>query len=341
MALTPFLKVFFAALIVLELWAFQAIARPIPYGLMAERYDKWIKQYGRVYNDDAEKAMRFKIFKENLEYIESFNEAGTRPYKLAVNQFADLTKQEFLASYTGYKKGSRPKTIKATSFRYENVTSVPTSMDWRDKGAVTGVKDQGNCGSCWAFSAVAAMEGIHQLKAGKLVSLSEQALMDCDRADEDQGCKGGFMETAFKFILENKGLTTEANYPYQGVDGTCNSKKAASHVVQIKGYEKVPKNSESSLLKAVANQPVSVGIEANGDFQFYSSGVFTGFCGTSLNHGVAAVGYGVSDNGTKYWLVKNSWGTEWGEKGYIKMQRDTHAKEGLCGIATEACYPTA
>lgn len=146
MALTPFLKVFFAALIVLEAWAFLAIARSIPDGLMAERHDKWIKQYGRAYKDGAEKAKRFKIFKENLEYIESFNEAGTQPYKLAVNQFADLTNQEFLASYTGYKKGHHPKTIKATSFRYENVTSVPTSMDWRKKGAVTRVKDQGSCG---------------------------------------------------------------------------------------------------------------------------------------------------------------------------------------------------
>ncbi|KZV18478.1 ervatamin-B-like [Dorcoceras hygrometricum] len=341
MALTPFLKVFLAAFIVVEMCTFQAIARSIPDGIMVERHDKWIKQHGRVYKDDAEKSKRFRIFRENVEYIESFNEAGSQPYKLAVNMFADLTNQEFLASYTGYKKVSLPKTNEATPFRYENVTSVPTSLDWRKNGAVTGVKDQGFCGSCWAFSAVAAMESIHQLKTGKLVSLSEQELIDCDRAGEDQGCEGGFMETAFEFIIRNKGLTTEANYPYQGVDGTCDTKKAASHVVKIKGYEKVPANSESSLLKAVANQPISVGIEASNDLQFYSSGVFTGVCGTDLNHGVAVVGYGVTGNGTKYWLVKNSWGTGWGEKGFLKMKREIKAKEGICGIAMEACYPTA
>ncbi|KAD3642061.1 hypothetical protein E3N88_31285 [Mikania micrantha] len=225
---------------------------------------------------------------------------------------------------------------------YENVTAVPSSMDWRKKGAVTPIKDQGQCGCCWAFSAVAAVEGITQLKTGKLVSLSEQELVDCDTSGVDQGCEGGLMDNAFDFIVSNKGLTTETNYPYKGVDATCNSNEASNHAATITGHEDVPANSESALLKAVAGQPVSVAIDASGsDFQFYSSGVFTGDCGTELDHGVTAVGYGTTDDGTKYWLVKNSWGASWGQEGYIMMQRGVEAKEGLCGIAMQASYPTA
>ncbi|GJX10906.1 senescence-specific cysteine protease SAG39-like protein [Tanacetum coccineum] len=264
-----------------------------------------------VYKDAYEKEQRSKIYQENVQYIESFNNAMNKGYKLAVNE-------------------------------YENVTAVPSSMDWRKKGAVTPIKDQGQCGCCWAFSAVAAMEGITQLKTGKLISLSEQELVDCDTSGVDQGCEGGLMDNTFDFIISNKGLTSESNYPYKGVDGTCNSNEESNHAATITGHEDVPANSESALLKAVASQPVSVAIDASGsDFQFYSSGVFTGECGTELDHGVTAVGYGTSDDGTKYWLVKNSWGTSWGQEGYIMMERDVDAKEGICGIAMQASYPTA
>ncbi|KAB5548043.1 hypothetical protein DKX38_011449 [Salix brachista] len=155
------------------------------------------------------------------------------------------------------------------------------------------------------------------------------------------GCNVGLMDEAFKFIEQNKGLTAEANYPYKGTDGPCNANKAASHAAKITGFEDVPANSEAALMKAVARQPVSVSIDAGGfDFQLYSSGIFAGSCDTQLDHGVAAVGYGVSD-GSKYWLVKNSWGAQWGEEEYIRMQKDISAKEGLCGIAMQASYPTA
>ncbi|XP_059637048.1 senescence-specific cysteine protease SAG39-like [Cornus florida] len=340
MALTPNQKFVIATLLILGLWASQAVSRTLYEASMLEKHEQWMALYGRVYKDNAEKEMHFKIFKDNVEFIESFNNAGNRPYKLGINQFADQTNEEFQASRNGFKiNSSNLRPSKATSFRYENVTAVPSSMDWRKRGAVTPVKDQGQCGSCWAFSAIAATEGINQLTTTKLISLSEQELVDCDKG-VDQGCEGGYMEDAFEFIIKNKGISTEATYPYDGTDGTCKTKEETP-AVKITGYEKVPANSEAALLKAVANQPISVSIDASGAaFQFYTSGVFTGDCGTELDHGVTAVGYGTTADGTKYWLVKNSWGTMWGDKGYIMMERDIAAKEGICGIAMDSSYPT-
>ncbi|RZC69045.1 hypothetical protein C5167_032142 [Papaver somniferum] len=261
---------------------------------MADRHQQWMTQYGKVYTNLAEKEKRFNIFKANVEFIESFSRAGNKPYKLSVNEFSELTSEEFRSSRNGYKK----------------LSPIPSAMDWTKKGAVTPIKDQGQC--------VAAMEGITQLTNGTLISISEQELVDCDTSGQDQGCEGGLMDDAFDI------------------------KKADTHAASIDGYEDVPANSETPLLKAVSKQPVSVAIDASGqDFQFYSSGVFTGTCGTELDHGVTAVGYGTASDGTKYWLVKNSWGASWGEEGYIRMQRDVNANEGLCGIAMEASYPTA
>ncbi|XP_065879161.1 senescence-specific cysteine protease SAG39-like [Euphorbia lathyris] len=331
----------FVVIVLVGMWSFRGYSRSLHEApnSMEERHAMWMAQYGKVYRDSAEKEMRFQIFKDNLHFIHSSNKAGIKSYKLGTNQFTDLTVEEFRAIYNGYRMPTHNPTSSATkSFMYENVTAVPTSVDWRTQGVVTPVKDQGQCGCCWAFSAVAAMEGITKLSTGKLISLSEQELVDCDTSGIDQGCEGGLMDDAFEFIIQNNGLATEANYPYKGVDGTCSATKAAATIV---GYEDVPANNEGALLKAVANQPISVAIDAGeSDFQHYESGVFTGECGTSLDHGVTVVGYGTSDDGTKYWLVKNSWGTTWGENGYIRMERDVSAEEGLCGIAMQPSYPT-
>ncbi|KAI4332003.1 hypothetical protein L6164_016945 [Bauhinia variegata] len=292
LALMPFLSAFISLV----------MCRELQETSLSNKHEQWMAKYGKVYKDASEKEKRFQIFKNNVALIESFNAAGNKPYKLAINQFADQTNDEFKASRNGYFRELRTTT--ETSFKYENETAVPATIDWRKKEAVTPIKDQGQCGSCWAFSTI----------------------------DATEGCMGGLMEDGFQFIIKNGGITTEANYPYKAADGTS----------KIKGYEKVPANSEAALLKAVANQPISVSIDASGSaFQFYSSGVFTGECGTQLDHGVTAVGYGTADDGTKYWLVKKSWGTEWGEQGYIRMQRGIDAKEGLCGIAMDASYPTA
>ncbi|KAK2997634.1 hypothetical protein RJ639_025191 [Escallonia herrerae] len=219
-----------ATLFILGALASHASARSLHQTSMLEKHEEWIARYGRIYKDAEEKNRRFKIFEENVKHIEAFNRANAKHYKLSVNEFADLTNEEFTNSRNRFK--SHVCASQTTSFKYENVTAVPPTMDWRKKGAVTPVKDQGQCGCCWAFSAVAATEGITQLKTGKLISLSEQELVDCDTGGEDQGCEGGLMDNAFDFIQQNRGLSTEANYPYQGVDSTCNTNKEANHATR-------------------------------------------------------------------------------------------------------------
>ncbi|XP_074270339.1 senescence-specific cysteine protease SAG12-like [Silene latifolia] len=312
---------------------------------MIERHEQWMTLHGRVYKDVVEKSNRFTIFSENVKRIEELNSLN-RGFTLGVNAFADLTNEEFKASRTGFNKDLLSKQImsksKSKSFKYENFTVSSSTMDWRMEGVVTPVKDQGQCGCCWAFSAVAATESLHKLKTGALISLSEQELVDCD-TEYDTGCEGGLMDFAFDFIHQNGGLTTESNYPYKAADGTCNKNQASDPVASISGYEDVPQNDEDALLKAATNQPISVGIEGSGfDFQFYSGGVFKGECGNELDHAVTVIGYGVAQDGSNYWLVKNSWGTMWGEKGYMRIMRGVKGKsEGLCGIAMMPSYPIA
>uniref|UniRef100_A0A803P8Q9 Vignain n=1 Tax=Cannabis sativa TaxID=3483 RepID=A0A803P8Q9_CANSA len=237
-----------------------------------ELYERW-RSHHTVSRSLDEKAKRFNVFKANAMHVHNTNKKDM-PFKLKLNKFADMTNHEFRSTYAGSKikhhrmfRGSQHGTGK---FMYENVEKVPTSVDWRKKGAVTAVKDQGSCGSCWAFSTVVAVEGINQIKTKKLVSLSEQELVDCD-TEKNEGCNGGLMEYAFEFIKKRGGLTTETHYPYKAEDGTCDAAKENLPAVSIDGHENVPENDEDALLKAAAHQPISVAIDAgSSDFQFYS-----------------------------------------------------------------------
>nr|ACF84854.1 unknown [Zea mays] len=309
-------------------------------------YERW-QTHHRVHRHHGEKGRRFGTFKENVRFIHAHNKRGDRPYRLRLNRFGDMGREEFRSTFADsrindLRRQDSPaaRAGAVPGFMYDSAADPPRSVDWRQEGAVTGVKVQGHCGSCWAFSTVVAVEGINAIRTGSLASLSEQELIDCDT--DENGCQGGLMENAFEFIKSFGGITTEAAYPYRASNGTCDGDRArrgGGVVVVIDGHQMVPAGSEDALAKAVAHQPVSVAVDAGGQaFQFYSEGVFTGDCGTDLDHGVAAVGYGVGDDGTPYWIVKNSWGTSWGEGGYIRMQRGA-GNGGLCGIAMEASFP--
>lgn len=308
-------------------------------------YEEWRVKHGKLNNniDGSEKDKRFEIFKDNLKFIDEHN-AENRTYKVGLNRFADLSNEEYRSRYLGTKIdpiGMMMARTKTRSNRYAPSVGdkLPKSVDWRSQGAVVQVKDQGSCGSCWAFSTIAAVEGINKIVTGELVSLSEQELVDCDRT-VNAGCDGGLMEYAFEFIINNGGIDSDEDYPYRGVDGKCDQYKKNARVVSIDDYEQVPAYDELALKKAVANQPISVAIEAGGrEFQLYVSGIFTGKCGTALDHGVTAVGYG-TENGVDYWIVRNSWGKSWGESGYVRMERNLAASvAGKCGIVMQSSYP--
>lgn len=271
-----------------------------------------------------------QIIKHNLEY-----DLGFHTYRKGLNEFADYSHEEFANMMNGYRGR---KINSSVTFVAPSNVNLPTTVDWRKQGMVTGIKNQQQCGSCWAFSTTGSLEGQHKKKTGKLVSLSEQNLVDCSGAEGNMGCEGGLMDQGFEYIQKNGGIDTEQSYPYTAQDGTCKYNPRNSGAT-VTGHVDVASGDESALQKAVATVgPISVAIDASQEsFQLYQGGIYNEPSCNSffLDHGVLAIGYG-TENGEDYWLVKNSWGTTWGEKGYIKMSRN---KNNQCGIATQASYP--
>lgn len=299
-------------------------------------------EHGKVYADASEELVRKQVFAENLRQIEMHNflySKGLKSYTLGVNKYADLENSEFVKLMNGYKRSnSTESSVPRTSYLSPNIpVALPDSVDWRNKNYVTPVKDQGQCGSCWAFSATGSLEGQHFRKTHTLVSLSEQNLVDCSRKYGNNGCEGGLMDSAFQYIKDNKGIDTESSYPYEAKDDKCRYNPANRGATDM-GFVDIPNNDEEKLKEAVATVgPISVAIDANHlSFQLYKSGVYDEpDCTDNLDHGVLAVGYGTM-GGKDYWLVKNSWGLSWGDQGYIMMSRN---KGNQCGIAAMASYP--
>jgi cathepsin L len=306
----------------------------------ANAFEGWVREHGKVY-DHEELLYRFRIFKQNSDFIDQFNSEG-HSFTVGLNRFADLTNTEFLEKHTGFRRPMIPSTDSGHTEEFDEseggLNALPASVDWRSKGIVTRVKDQGSCGSCWSFSTTGAVEGAWALN-NTLTPLSEQNLMDCSLSYGNYGCNGGLMEASFKYIIANGGIDTEASYPYQQTTSYSCKYSAINKGATIRSYRTVTAGSESSLRVAVANRgPVSVAIDASRySFQLYTGGLYyDNKCSSSqLNHAVLAVGYGSGTSGA-YWIVKNSWGLGWGDQGYVYMARN---KNNNCGIATQASYP--
>lgn len=282
---------------------------------------KFTQQHNKEYNTIEEFQEKFEIFKQNLNKIEN---------KTNFSPFMDQTEEEFrfglnldVASIAS-ARSKMTRYIPTLTFG-----EIPEAFDWRENGAVSDVKNQGQCGSCWAFSAIGNIEGLYAKKNKEIVTFSEQELVDCDRVDD--GCSGGLMDNAFQELQRLGGVMTDKDYKYSGRGGNCKF-DAKDVKAKISGFNDIASNEDEIASVLVENGPLSVAVNAN-PFQFYTGGILKptkSSCNPAkLNHGVTLVGYGVEE-GVKYWIVKNSWGTGWGEKGYIRLERGT----GACGINT-------
>lgn len=311
---------------------------------LVERFEQWLRDF-RVHAEGSRYVELFEKWADNDEYIQAHNQLNLE-YELGHNQFSGMNSSEY-SEYLNRQFFFRPSSLR--SMMDDSYADVPESVNWTASGATTPVKDQGQCGSCWSFSTTGALEGAYKIKTGNLVSFSEQQLVDCDNfkhGGKDHGCNGGLMDNAFTWVHQNGGLCTESAYPYVSQNGPTNEAcQTTCSLVQgskIQSYVDVPSSSDSAMMKAVYMQPVSVAIEADQrDFQLYKNGVFTGSCGTTLDHGVLVTGYGTM-NGIDYYEVKNSWSTSWGRSGYILLGRGSQYNngQGQCGVLLEASYPT-
>jgi len=311
------------------------------YEVVADEWETWKLFHGKNYSSAVEDKFRLKIFMENKAKIAKHNgraHQGQTSYFLKMNTFGDLLHHEFIGVMNGFNYEQKQQLNDGFTQILPAHVEIPEEVDWRSHGAVTDVKDQGQCGSCWAFSTTGALEGQHFRKTGQLVSLSEQNLVDCSTKFGNNGCNGGLMDNAFRYIKANGGIDTEQAYPYDGEDEQCHFSRGNIGATD-KGFFDITQGDEDALKSAVATVgPVAVAIDASHPtFQFYNHGVYNEpDCNPqNLDHGVLVVGYG-TEGSDDYWLVKNSWSEKWGLEGYIKMSRN---KDNQCGIATCASYP--
>jgi C1A family cysteine protease len=298
------------------------------YQLQEVEFNQYLMNFDKSYNSD-EVLTRFKTFRDNSAYIRLHNSLK-RNWKLGLNQFSDLSHSEFISLLN-----LKPKTQLSSNYVYHD-GDYPLSVDWRSKGVVNPSVDQMFCGSCWAFSAIGAIEAALAIKQGKLEVLSKQQLVDCSSAFGNEGCNGGWMDYAFKYAMKND-IARESDYKYEGEAKTCriNRINSSKPGFRIKGYVDVAPYSVQSLAAAVSTQPVSIAVDAS-SWQFYSGGVIDSDCGSNLNHATLAVGYSL-DPKNAYWIIKNSWGHRWGEDGFLKVAVTEGA--GLCGVLTVPSYP--
>jgi C1A family cysteine protease len=314
------------------------------------RFEEWINNFKIIIETDEQYSSTLEKWVNNNKFIDDVN-ARNLTYKLGHNQFSGMDSSDF-SKYLGIS-GILYKDIDIIE-NNKNVnnsvyySTVPESVNWVSKGAVTNVKDQGQCGSCWSFSTTGVLEGAYFIKYGTLESFSEQQLVDCDNyrnGGKDLGCKGGLMDNAFNWIGDNGGLCSESDYPYFSgetkTNGPCKTTCKNIKNSKITEFIDIIKSSDDEMMKAISNQPVSIAIEADQrEFQLYKSGVFSASCGVNLDHGVLVVGYG-NENNLDYYLVKNSWGTSWGDDGYIKLGRGKQYNngDGQCGLLLQGSYP--
>ncbi|CAF0719827.1 unnamed protein product [Adineta steineri] len=306
--------------------------------ILNRQWNLWKNQFNKSYTN-VEERLRRMIWEKNLKLVEEHNlraDLGLHSYRLGMNQFADLTNEEFVKLLNEFQNKDDQKDTQP--FIGNSNIKLPDTVDWRDKGAVVPVKNQGQCGSSWAFSAVGAIEGAYEIKTGKLVSLSEQQLVDCSTKQGNAGCNGGYMTQSFQYIKEAGGIQSEDTYPYTAHDDTCTF-NSSNVIVKVCGFVELQSGNETTLQQAVALiGPIATAVDASHtSFQMYQSGVYDEpQCQPKFpDHGIFIVGYG-NESGKDYWLLKNSWDTQWGEKGYIKVVRN---KNNQCGVATMASYP--